>query len=142
MRRVLAPEGIAGIRDPDPRTEAHAPSDPVLDEQTALVWRAFAHNGASTDYARQQRRLLLEAGFARSEGTAAAIGHGSPVATRWVANLLINRLNGGPAQTAVFQGWTTPERVQEMSDVIRSWGERFDAFYAILYCTAIGWASS
>ena len=40
---------------------------------------------------------------------------------------------------AVKQGWTTKEELDELLAWIRDWGERPDAFMAIMYCAALGW---
>jgi hypothetical protein len=37
------------------------------------------------------------------------------------------------------QGWVTPADLEEMVAYLLEWGERPDAFFAILYCAALGW---
>ncbi|HLZ25375.1 MAG TPA: methyltransferase domain-containing protein [Ktedonobacterales bacterium] len=78
MRRVLRPGGVVGIRDPDNATELLAPTTPLLDESYHLRLRVRQHQGGSPFYARQQRALLLQAGFSRCIGSADAVYAGDP----------------------------------------------------------------
>jgi SAM-dependent methyltransferase len=69
MRRVLRPGGIAGIRDPDNGGRILAPAIPLLEQWYELALKIRQHNGANPFMARNHRRLLLDAGFARAEAT-------------------------------------------------------------------------
>jgi 2-polyprenyl-3-methyl-5-hydroxy-6-metoxy-1,4-benzoquinol methylase len=40
---------------------------------------------------------------------------------------------------AIGQGWTTQTEMDEIISWMREWGERPDAFMAIMYCAALGW---
>jgi SAM-dependent methyltransferase len=140
MRRVLAPGGVVGIRDADEGATLMAPTLPLIDELQALQMRLLDHHGASPFYARHQRRLLLEAGFARSEGQVSVFGGGTPELTRRHAAIVQARLRGpAAAELAIEQGWVTRERLEAMLDAMRAWGERPDAFYAMTICSAVGW---
>lgn len=70
VRRILKPGGIFGVRDPDYSTWRMEPATQGLGEFVDLVRRVQELNGGSPFYAPRQRRLLLEAGFARTEGGA------------------------------------------------------------------------
>lgn len=37
------------------------------------------------------------------------------------------------------QSWVTLAGLEEMDAYLLAWGERPDAFFAILYCAALGW---
>lgn len=73
MRRVLKPEGVAGVYDPDYATLLQEPSTPRLQELSRLI-RRFSEENGSPYYARHQRQYFLEAGFARTEGFVFAVG--------------------------------------------------------------------
>ena len=89
MRRVLKPGGLVGVRDPDLSTGFFVPSSPLLEEATRLLLRIREYNGSSPYYARDQRRLLSEAGYARTEGFAFAECQGDADAVRAFADVLI-----------------------------------------------------
>jgi SAM-dependent methyltransferase len=143
MRRVLKPDGVVGIRDPEPGSEVVAPPTPRLRRWRELEDRVRAHNGQSPLYARQQRRLLLEAGFARSEAQATVRGGGTPEVTRAHAQHMRTRLDG-PAgwDRAVAHGWVTRDEVEELLAEILAWGERPDAFFALPLYSAVGWVTA
>jgi SAM-dependent methyltransferase len=143
MRRVLRLDGVVGIRDPEFGSEVVAPPTPRLRRWRELEDRVWAHNGGSPLYARHQRRLLLEAGFARSEARASVRGGGTPEVTRAHAEHMRTRLEGPTGwDTAVAQGWVTRDEVEELRDEVLAWGERPDAFFAIPLYAAVGWVSA
>ena len=37
------------------------------------------------------------------------------------------------------QGWATQAEIDEIVDWVQQWGERPDAFLALMYCAAVGW---
>src|SRR5262249_30851069 len=65
IRRVLKPGGVFGVRDRDEGSRILAPTSPLLAAMHALEMRLLRHQGGNPEYARHQRRLLREAGFAR-----------------------------------------------------------------------------
>ena len=71
FHRVLRPGGVVGIRDPDEGATLFAPESPLLVEARELEMRLRRHYGSDPTYARNQRRLLLEAGFVRPKAQAA-----------------------------------------------------------------------
>lgn len=111
-------------------------------EQIIDLWiRFLLHNGASPHYSRHLRGLLLEAGFARTEGHAVAADyHGTLEATRHMA-ALFGRLVQDTAfvETVIDQGWASRPQLQELVTGLREWGERPDAFLALMHCAAVGW---
>jgi SAM-dependent methyltransferase len=145
LRRVLAPGGLAAVSDDDWSTWV------VVPEDSAMHWmmRTFAPqevaaNGGNPFYARHLRRLLLEAGFARAEGLALAPeSYGTLEETRGYA-ALCERILRTPAvaQRAVAQAWVSADDLEAMIAGVRAWGERPDAFAAVLYCAALGWVDA
>lgn len=69
MRRVLRPGGIAGIRECDWGGRIHSPTTPLLGKWYDLTVRIRQHNGGEPFRGRHGSRLLLEAGFARTEAS-------------------------------------------------------------------------
>lgn len=142
LRRVLRPGGVVGIRDPDEGATLFAPSTPLLEDLRALELRLRQHHGSDPCYARQQRRLLREAGFARSEAQAVAQCWGTPVLTRAAAAGWQVRLAGPAGGAALIAlGWTTPEQLAAMEAAVLAWGEQPDAFCAMTYCSAVAWVA-
>lgn len=143
MRRVLKPGGLAGVSDPDYGGWLYAPGTPLLDELNRLFLRVLEHNGGSPYCGRDLRGMLLKAGFARSEGYVSVMGYGTDGATRTPAEVTEHYVRA-PAfvEAAVGQGWADAARLDEMCAELRAWAERPDAFYALVFCAAVGWAES
>jgi ubiquinone/menaquinone biosynthesis C-methylase UbiE len=142
IRRVLKPGGIVGIRDGDFSLWQFSPPTPLLEELKALHLRVFRHNGGSPFYASQQRALLLEAGFVRTEASAAFLmnGAGSLAKTQQAAEIVSAFLRGSAyRETAIGQGWVDEAGLDAMYAELQAWGERPDAFYALAQCAAVGW---
>jgi SAM-dependent methyltransferase len=86
LKRVLLPGGIAAVSDDDLATVVFSPDLPELHDVRGLFVRALLHNGGSPSYSRHLRRLMLEAGFARTEGFAhAPETYGHAESTTWFA---------------------------------------------------------
>jgi SAM-dependent methyltransferase len=141
MRRVLRPGGIVGVKDPDYGTLLLEPSTPLMRDAMALYRRVSVVNGASPFYARHQRRLLLEAGFARSDGYASVICLGSLEATRqafalwfkpWLTDATFN-------QTALEHKFVDQATLDAMLQACQRWSELPDAYFALTHCAAVGW---
>jgi SAM-dependent methyltransferase len=72
MRRVLRPAGLAAVIDDDLGTVVISPDRPELRLAPRLFECAVAHEGGNARYSRRLRTLMLEAGFARTQGVAHA----------------------------------------------------------------------
>jgi SAM-dependent methyltransferase len=141
LRRVLRPGGIAGIRDPDLGTSLYVPMTPLLAQWLAMRVRVRQHNGGDPFLSRRYRRLLLEAGFVRAEGSASVDSAGSVEDTCRHAAFLKASLQG-LARTVVAQGWMEREVVNATAAEIDAWAQRPDAFAATTWCQAVGWVSN
>jgi hypothetical protein len=90
-------------------------------------------------------RGLLEAGFARTEGSATVDGGGcwgSGADTRFFAEWMVEQMNMlAFAELVVSEGWTDQSRLDAMTTAIHAWGARPDAFFAIMAPAAVGWVS-
>ena len=97
-------------------------------------------NGGSPFYAPQQRRLLREAGFARTEGFAFAERRGSPEATRdYIPASQAYFRKPEFADVAIGRGWIDRESLEAGISELRALGESPDVYRATLYCAALGW---
>jgi ubiquinone/menaquinone biosynthesis C-methylase UbiE len=133
MRRVLRPGGIIGIADADLAGEYTVPETPLMREAEALALRVRQFMGGSPFYARQQKQLLLQAGFSRPEQTASLM---TPEALRRA--LPLDARFRGYAQRAIEQGWIEEARVEEIVEDMRRWHERPDAFRFFAVLSASG----
>ena len=140
VRRVLRPGGVVGVRDVDWGASLFAPTTPLLEEWQALRVRVRQHNGGDPYMGRHHRRLLLEAGFTRTEAGASIMCAGSPEATREYAAFLKAQLQG-IAVTALAEGWLDQAAVGTLAAGMDAWAERPDAFSAALHCEAVGWVA-
>jgi SAM-dependent methyltransferase len=138
LRRVLRAGGIVALRDPDGGGNVRVPTTPLLDRWQETADRVRKHNGSTLYIGRHHRRLLLEAGFARSEARASVNIGGTLDETRRRAAFFIAQLRG-LARTAMDQGWMDQATVDATIADFEAWGERPDAFYAGLWCETIGW---
>lgn len=143
MRRVLKPGGVIGIKDPDYATLLHESSSPLTDEAIALYRRVSVQNGASPYYARHQRRLLREAGFARTVGFAYAVGGGNEEMSPMMFNNTLRGWFRDPAfvDTVLEQGWADQVKLDAMFQALEAAFTGPDAFFALTLCAAIGWVS-
>lgn len=141
MRRVLRSGGIVAVSDDDISTIVFSPDLPELQLGKELFMQAVAHEGGDTTYSRHLRGLMLDAGFARTEGFALTPEtYGDDVSTRWIAEFAVGLFTAPTmAETAVEQGWATQDQIDVMAKAFREWGERPDAFMTWLYCAALGW---
>jgi SAM-dependent methyltransferase len=143
IRRVLRPGGVLGVCDDDHGACLWEPSTPGIRRLHALWLRAIEHGGGDPYRARHQRRLLLEAGFARTEGHAGAVGGGcwaDAEATRFFARFVVHQFRE-PAlvDLIVGQGWASRAEMDAMVAEVRAWGDRPDAHFAVLACATVAW---
>jgi len=141
LRRVLRPGGLAAVSDDDLATVVLSPDRPELELGPRLFEQAVAYEGGNARYSRHLRTLMLEAGFARTEGIAHAPEvYGTLERTRWFAEFAIG-LFTAPAMAGdiVREGWATQAELEALLEALREWGELPNAFAAWLYCGALGW---
>ena len=140
IRRVLAPGRLPGLRDDDWGAYLWEPRDPLVELAMDLIFKVMRRNGGDPFYPRHQRRLLREAGFVRTAGSASAGCFGTAEAARYWAEVTIAH-NSAPAfvQTVLEQGWADEGTLAATQEALRAWGEHPDAYLAIMNCEAIGW---
>jgi SAM-dependent methyltransferase len=138
LRRVLRPTGIVGVRDCDWGGRIHAPETPLLEQWYALTIKIRQHNGGNPFMGRHQRRLLLEAGFVRTEASVSVWTAGKSEEIRHCATFLKAQLRGF-ASTALAEGLMDQPTVEAVAAEMDAWAERPDALYVDTYCEALGW---
>jgi ubiquinone/menaquinone biosynthesis C-methylase UbiE len=141
VRRVLKPSGIFGVRDPDYSTWRMEPAMAGLDNLVELVRSVQQINGGSPYYAPRQRELLLEAGFARSEGGASAMYAARPDQMELLRSLLEEQMREGSFIDAAFRSGYDKSALKRLLKEATAWSARPDAFWALMMCHAVGWAS-
>jgi SAM-dependent methyltransferase len=143
MRRVLRPDGLAAVSDDDLGTIVISPDVPEMRLAADLFERAVVHEGGNPRYSHHLRGLMLEAGFARTQGFALAPEvYGDAESTRWFADFAVG-LFSAPSMTDVVlaEGWANRVELDAMIAALRDWADRPDAFASWLYCAALGWVS-
>jgi SAM-dependent methyltransferase len=139
VRRVLRPSGVVGVRDPDFGGVLFYPATPLRGQYYELRDRAHRHNGGDPLLGRMHRRLLCDAGFARTEAGATVTSVGTVEEGRSNAAFLKAQLQG-VARTALAEGWTDQATLDAIAAELDAWAERADAFSVTVWCHAVGWA--
>jgi hypothetical protein len=104
------------------------------------------HHGGDPYRARHHRRLLLEAGFVRpvagaSLGTAGVFGTDED--TRRNAAWFAEQFRAPAfANLVMEQGWVDPSTFEAVVKELLAWGERPDAYKAVMGVTALGWVEA
>jgi len=141
FRRILNRRGVVGVSDLDWGAVLWEPSTPLLAQARDLLLRVREHTG-SPFYARHQRRLLLEAGFASSESsttpTYQTYAGTADETRRWAATVMRWLRESAFVEVALSQNWTDRDRLDAMIAEVQVWGERPDAFFGVLTCSAVG----
>ena len=141
-RRVLKPGGVLAVSANDYGTYAVSPAGSAMERMTALYTRVITHNGGNRLLARHLRGALVEAGFARAEGHAGADPSGTPERVRGFAAGMAEVARGSSfVQTVLSQGWMDQADIAALPNELLLWGERPDAYVAVLKCGALGWVS-
>ena len=141
MRRVLKkPGGVVGVFDDDFGSFFFSPSTPLLEEATKLLIQIIEMNGGSPFYSRNLRHLLLEAGFTKTEGHAvAAEYYGTLEETRRFAGAYVRVIRRQLSSKKIDHDLPDQKLIKEIISEVRKWGDRPDAFHAVMYCAALGW---
>lgn len=141
MKRVLAPGGLAAVKDPYYPAFTWRPSLPEVTRSWELIRRAQERQGGSLAYSADLRSLLLEAGFARAEAEAVArtvISHQTSSVDPFA--IMRHQLEDqGLRQTVVECGWASEGELNELSQALGRLGGRDDLFGFVVWVQALGW---
>ena len=136
MRRVLKPSGIIAMRDLDVGGALFYPEDRDVKGVFELAENQMRHNGGDPFYGRRLGHVLREAGFHGIEMSA----NYSNEDPKFLAESFARRITEPPlADLAIERGWADRERLEELAENLRSWGEHPDAFFVLSRCAAVGW---
>lgn len=138
IRRVLRSGGVVGIRDADFDRDVLHPRPPAVQEAMALVRRVLERSGAHPDFGRRQRETLRLAGFTDIAASASYDAFGTPDRVQGFAEYWVYFLAHLHRETLLGEGWVGEERLVEIVEALRAWGEHPDAFYARSRCEALG----
>jgi hypothetical protein len=140
---VLRPDGLAAVSDDDLGTIVISPDVPEMRLAAQLFERAVVHEGGNPRYSHHLRGLMLQAGFARTQGFALAPEvYGDPESTRWFADFAVGLFSSQSMSDVILaEAWATRAELDAMIAALRDWADRPDAFASWLYCAALGWAS-
>lgn len=139
------PARIAGLegssRDFPDATLVISPDRPELRRALNVGDRLILHGGGNPRYSRSLRGLMLQAGFARTQGVAHAPEvYGDVTSTHWFAQFLSDLLGGPSARDIIIgEGWASRAELDTMIAALHEWGDQPDAFHSLLYCGALGW---
>jgi ubiquinone/menaquinone biosynthesis C-methylase UbiE len=136
--RVLKPGGVFGVREEDTGGFIISPFTPKFHELMELYVRTWKENGGDPYFARRQRAVLREAGFVRVEGSASAESYGTSEATRKMGKMMAKNMYSS-LETAIKLNWADSATVETLTSEWKTWGEHPDAFFAFVFCEAIGW---
>jgi ubiquinone/menaquinone biosynthesis C-methylase UbiE len=140
MRRVLRPGGLVAVQDTDRARLVIEPDLPRVRTALDLTDRMMVHTGCRPTYGPRQRAFLLEAGFERTEGFAFTECYRAPEETQYWGNALAAHLaSPAIAELMTAQGWLDREELALTIEAQRAWGQRPDAYFAVLFCAALGW---
>jgi SAM-dependent methyltransferase len=138
FRRVLRPGGLAAVADPDWSTWIVEPVTPTLDLLRTLRLQVYAQNGGDGGYARHQRGMLVDAGFAHAECYPTVRAFGTLDATREHARIFLDQLRSFEP-TILAAGLADAPTVAAVAQALHDWGERLDAVAAFVVFRSIGW---
>ncbi|KAM0750100.1 methyltransferase type 11 [Meredithblackwellia eburnea MCA 4105] len=143
MRRVLKPNGILALREGDFDSIVYHPSPiPELERWKELYLQIAYQNGGQPNAGRQVHAWAREAGFdppkmKRSAGTWC---YSSPEEIAWWSDLWAERvIKSSFKDSALKGGLATEQALQNISDSWKSWGEKPDAWFALLHGELLAW---
>jgi ubiquinone/menaquinone biosynthesis C-methylase UbiE len=141
-RRVLNPDGVLAVSVNDYDAVAVSPAGSAMDRMFAFYPRVVAHNGGNRLLARHLRGAVLEAGFARVDGYAGAEVYGTPETVRILAADMAEVARGPDfVETVLDEGWADQAEMAALPDELLRWGDRPDAYMAVLKCGVLGWVN-
>jgi SAM-dependent methyltransferase len=140
IHRVLKPGGVVGIRDPDHEAQLCAPPAPLLKRFWQLFDALVQRQGGNPYIGKHQRGLLHQAGFVNVQAAASCECFSTAEATRQWGNVLADMM-GEDTYIQQFVGYGLAERAElvQISQAWQEWGEQPDAFFADVFCEALGW---
>jgi SAM-dependent methyltransferase len=140
IHRVLKPEGIIGVRDDDVSSSIFAPNNPLIEEGEKIFKKVWRHNGGDPLFGRLHRQSLREAGFVNIESFATCLYCGTPEAIEEHSKFLIAMVSAPNFRNqAIAMNLCDQQMLDDLINELRKWGKHPDAFFAVIFCEAVGW---
>ncbi|MFG2510897.1 methyltransferase domain-containing protein [Streptomyces sp. NPDC048584] len=134
MRRVTRPGGIVAVRDSDYAAMTWYPPSPGMDDWLDLYRRVARANGGEPDAGRRLKSWALTAGFTDITATSATWTFSTSDERAWWSGLWADRtVASAYAERAVDGGHATRQRLRDVAEAWRKWGERDDGWFGVLH---------
>jgi len=138
--RVLKPGGIIGIRDDDVGSAIWSPINSTMEKGFEIFQKVWKYNGGDPRFARRQRQALRKAGFSNIKATASCVYRGTTEAINEYRKLAIAMASAPNFRNqAVAMNLCDEKLLDELIEEWRKWSEHPDAFFAVIFCEAVGW---
>lgn len=139
MRRVLAKDGVLGVRDSDYGTSTWSPPNERIARWLDVYHAVARANGAEADAGRFLHGWLLGAGFddVRVSGTTWTFPGYDTVAT-WAQSWAARTTGSNLAAKAIEHGIASHEELEEIAEGFRAWCRDPAAFFSIGHVEALG----
>ncbi|ONK10279.1 methyltransferase domain-containing protein [Streptomyces sp. MP131-18] len=138
MRRVCRPDGVVAVRDADYAAMTWYPQVPGLAEWLALYRRLALSGGGEPDAGRRLASWAGRAGFSEVTATASVWCFATPSDRTWWSDSWAERTTSSTyARQALAAGHATPADLDRLAAAWRAWGERPDAWFAVLHGEAL-----
>ncbi|MEZ4869759.1 MAG: methyltransferase domain-containing protein [Caldilineaceae bacterium] len=137
--RLLKPEGVLGIREPDFAGLLVNPAKPILLRYFERIVQLITVNGGNPSIGRTLRALLQEAGLTNINASAMYETYGTQDAVHYIGTFAVNMLREETYITQLTNLSGNPMEVDEIREAWTAWADNPNAFLAEAWCQAIGW---
>ena len=136
---MLAPGGVAGVRDVDWGSTTFYPENPGLRRFLTLYYELAHHNGGEPNAGRHLRRWFREAGFRNVRVTTSTVSYTDAAATeQWGETYAERTLHSNLADKALELQLATRSDLEELAAAWRGWARDPDAFFCFSHTEVVG----
>jgi ubiquinone/menaquinone biosynthesis C-methylase UbiE len=137
--RVLKPGGFVGIRDDDVGSAIWSPINSLMEKGHTIFQEVWKHNGGDPRFGRRQRQALREAGFSNIKVSATCFCCETSEAVEEQSKFAIAMASAPNFRNqAVALNLCDEKFLDDLTEEWRKWGEHPDAFFAVIFCEAVG----
>jgi SAM-dependent methyltransferase len=134
MAAACAPDGLVAVRDADYAAMTWFPADPALDRWLELYQAVARANGGEPDAGRRLTGWARAAGLREVTASASVWCFATAEDLAWWTGTWAERLTESAfGRQAVERGLTDPAELGRLASAWRAWGERADAWFAVLH---------
>ncbi len=138
FKRVLKPNGLVASREMDWGALLIYPEDPLLLEALELREKALNILGCDYRIGRKLRKLFLDAGFKKVNGSASCEYIPDDDIYKQVPEYMAQQWDTAPfAQIVLEQKWATKERIKEYQKALRDFPNIPGAFRSWMWCQVL-----